>query len=714
MALNFPVSTETSGYSATHRKMVARNPDWLVLRNLSVFVQEALLALRQIDGAHAYLPGEGSVLGMRAGNYIDSAGTLAGVLDSPVGRVEDVFGGIHASQNTTADKPKLTRRVNLLSKTESTNQAPWIFYNPSGTATQNGNEYVFGASEIDRIIQFNVSIVEGVTYRVALLLSGSGVIRVVFIHGSGASELVQTLTLTATPTIYFVDVLCNATGSGGVGIYNNANGTAGAAFRIHNASLTTAADAYLPYQKVNTATSYDTLGFPARWDFDTTDRLALTLPAGYESATVIDATSAGPVTLLEQDVTGAYGIVGGLTDVPELVTNGDFSNGTTNWSELSSGSSTFSVTNGEMFITPTATTYSGTPVEIYQNINTVIGSTYIATGLYRATGTGTIYVRIAMATENATNVTSVTANPQFGEIRFVATAAVTKIRLLVYGTSSMTGLFKSISVREILASTHGRIILRDTPTPRQLELCQGLASRLANVVPNPWTPALLFAAGEQGAWYDPSDFSTLYQDAAGTVPVTDVGQPVGKILDKSGRGHHATQTTATKRPLLQRDGFARYHLRFDGVDDFLSTEPFATPIAQPNSYYIGRTWDSLAATRHIFDGDSVNRQLFVGDVGSEFFRASNGEIATPPPVVGAPAVISLRANGSLSFIRKNGVQTNGNAGLSSMGRLYLGANYVPNNYGNFRLYTFILVGAANSEAQIASAERYVNSKTGAY
>lgn len=43
----------------------------------------------------------------------------------------------------------------------------------------------------------------------------------------------------------------------------------------------------------------------------------------------------------------------------------------------------------------------------------------------------------------------------------------------------------------------------------------------------------LFASGEQGAWYDPSDLSTLYQDAAGTTPVTAVEQPVGLILDKS-------------------------------------------------------------------------------------------------------------------------------------------------------------------------------------
>ena len=45
--------------------------------------------------------------------------------------------------------------------------------------------------------------------------------------------------------------------------------------------------------------------------------------------------------------------------------------------------------------------------------------------------------------------------------------------------------------------------------------------------------AALFESGEEGAWYDPSDLTTLYQDAAGTTPVTGTGQPVGLMLDKS-------------------------------------------------------------------------------------------------------------------------------------------------------------------------------------
>lgn len=62
----------------------------------------------------------------------------------------------------------------------------------------------------------------------------------------------------------------------------------------------------------------------------------------------------------------------------------------------------------------------------------------------------------------------------------------------------------------------------------------------------------LFSNNEQGFAYDPNDLSTMYQDAAGTVPVTGAGQAVGLIRDKSGRNNHAYQTTSAARPILQQ------------------------------------------------------------------------------------------------------------------------------------------------------------------
>lgn len=64
-----------------------------------------------------------------------------------------------------------------------------------------------------------------------------------------------------------------------------------------------------------------------------------------------------------------------------------------------------------------------------------------------------------------------------------------------------------------------------------------------------FSPRKLFAAGEQGVWYDPSDLTTLFTDTAGTTRVTAPGQEVALMLDKSGRGNHAVQSVLAARPI---------------------------------------------------------------------------------------------------------------------------------------------------------------------
>ena len=68
--------------------------------------------------------------------------------------------------------------------------------------------------------------------------------------------------------------------------------------------------------------------------------------------------------------------------------------------------------------------------------------------------------------------------------------------------------------------------------------------------------------------------ATLFQDAAGTIPVTAVEQPVGLILDKSGRGNHASQPTTTARAVLR----ARYNLYLNS--ETLSTQNVAVSAGQ--------------------------------------------------------------------------------------------------------------------------------------
>lgn len=47
-----------------------------------------------------------------------------------------------------------------------------------------------------------------------------------------------------------------------------------------------------------------------------------------------------------------------------------------------------------------------------------------------------------------------------------------------------------------------------------------------------FSPSSVFGVSDLGAWYDPSDLLTLFQDSVGTTTVTAAGQPIGLMLDK--------------------------------------------------------------------------------------------------------------------------------------------------------------------------------------
>ena len=80
----------------------------------------------------------------------------------------------------------------------------------------------------------------------------------------------------------------------------------------------------------------------------------------------------------------------------------------------------------------------------------------------------------------------------------------------------------------------------------------------------------LFSASEQGAFYVPKPIvngtQALFQDAAGTVPVTADGDPDGSMSDQSPNGHTAVQTISSRRPTYNT---SPDRLLLDKVDDAL-------------------------------------------------------------------------------------------------------------------------------------------------
>lgn len=252
-----------------------------------------------------------------------------------------------------------------------------------------------------------------------------------------------------------------------------------------------------------------------------------------------------------------------------------------------------------------------------------------------------------------------------------------------------------------------------------------------------WTPAVLFGSGEQGAWYDPSDLSTLFQDSAGTIPVTAAGQSVGRMLDKSGRGNHATQATTSLKPILQQDANGKYYLAFDGVDDSMATAAVNFTATDKMTVFAGARINStspgfLLETSATANANAGAFNVYFNDVGTYGIVARANKQGSPT----GPAEVSIgsantsvwsidydfnRTNGGQAvYERRNGAAyANGGsfpAGAEKFGNyaLYIGARAGTQFHMNGRIYQLIIRGAQTDAAGISAAESFVNTKTGAY
>jgi hypothetical protein len=243
-------------------------------------------------------------------------------------------------------------------------------------------------------------------------------------------------------------------------------------------------------------------------------------------------------------------------------------------------------------------------------------------------------------------------------------------------------------------------------------------------------PNSLFAAGEQGVWFDPSDLTTLFQDSAGTIPVTAAGQPVSLMLDKSGRGNHAGRIAGIPQcPTYQIDGTGRPYLSFDGVDDRMVTGALDFTATEAMTVFAGVRKLSNAARQMVaeFVGFGAVQLNAPASVTGEFTFGSKGSAAqsaiASSGVYAAPLTVILTGVGKIStdttILRVNGTQTGsssadqgtGNYGSAS---LSIGRRDGGTLYFNGNLYSLIVRGAETAASQITSTEAWVNGKTGAY
>jgi hypothetical protein len=243
-------------------------------------------------------------------------------------------------------------------------------------------------------------------------------------------------------------------------------------------------------------------------------------------------------------------------------------------------------------------------------------------------------------------------------------------------------------------------------------------------------PSTLFAAGEQGVWYDPSDLATMFQDSAGITPVTAAGQVVGLILDKSGRSNHASQASAASKPILRNTGNL-WWLEFDGVDDFLVTATINFTATDKMSLFAGLRKISDAAFG-LFAELSINLSTNPGTFtvrapngatpdyqmnwsGSTVATANIGSLPAPNTSVLSStadisgAVVTMRINGSSAGIVQGGALGTGNF---SNNPLYIGRRAGTSSPFSGNMYGLIGRGAASNGLTISGAESYMAAKSG--
>jgi hypothetical protein len=228
----------------------------------------------------------------------------------------------------------------------------------------------------------------------------------------------------------------------------------------------------------------------------------------------------------------------------------------------------------------------------------------------------------------------------------------------------------------------------------------------------PFNPTSLFASGEQGVWFDPSDFSTLFQDSAGTTPVTAAGQSVGKMLDKSGRANHVTQPTAGKLPILQQDGNGKYYLAVDGVNDCMFTSGPSVPFAASSTFAAAILYTNTTTFGVAMTG---NQMYIAADVGNTYsygqgVGTSVGTRTAAPHV----QIANFRSNATSSMeVDKTTISTANVGSLVDNTQVFLfssGTGLSSFMSGNF--YGGIMLARALSGSEKAGLYTYLGAKAG--
>ena len=230
----------------------------------------------------------------------------------------------------------------------------------------------------------------------------------------------------------------------------------------------------------------------------------------------------------------------------------------------------------------------------------------------------------------------------------------------------------------------------------------------------------LFGASEQGAIYIPRPIvlgaQSLFQDAAGTVPVTADGDPVGKMIDQSGNANHATQSVSGSRPVYRTDGVLHW-LQFDGADDRLNTSDLIFMAGTNTSHFmvgavmLSRVGNSGVLTVAKSSGNSLSQRSIASTFSNWKSDVRGGSISSAVDALTTSVLDALFLNGNtLGFGAYPAYETISQPFDTANGVLSLGTGLVseaPN-----KIFGVIALDREMSEDQKNQSAEYIASISG--
>jgi hypothetical protein len=196
------------------------------------------------------------------------------------------------------------------------------------------------------------------------------------------------------------------------------------------------------------------------------------------------------------------------------------------------------------------------------------------------------------------------------------------------------------------------------------------------------------------------------------------GDPVGQWTDLSGQNNHATQATASKKPIWKVNIInGKAVVRFDGTNDFLQNLTLTK--AQPVSIFFVLNNRVYVSEDRIMDGSVGNSVILSTYINSPemSIHAGTAYVATNSNLpVATFGVVYVLLNGASSEIRINGgAATTGNPGVNSFfNGITLGAAVAGTTAAAIDIAEVVIYGAALSANDRLKVETYLNDKYAIY